>query len=484
MQLAAVCTRFAFLVLASASFGYADPPRRLLAGASTSDITPSLGLPIVGNWDSPPATNIHDRLHVRCLALDDGQTKIAFAICDNVGIPREVFDLARQLISTQKNVPPENVLMASTHTHSAVSARNTREVNGEKVLDNYQTLVARRIAEAVESATKNMQPALIGWGGIDEPSEVNNRRWYVSEPSLLKNPFGGMDRVRMNPPAGSAALLEPAGPVDPEVSFVSVKTIQGKPLALLANYSLHYVGGVPVGDVSADYFAEFAKRIGAKLGTDDSFVAIMSNGTSGDVNNIRFTEKSSRHEPYQRINEVAELIASRVAEAHESIQFHDWVALGCETEELDLDVRQPDQAMLDFFQSRESVPPVERHPHEKTYAERIQLLANGPERVTILLQAMRIGELGIATIPFEVFAETGLELKKQSPFADAFTIELANGSNGYLPTPAQHELGGYETWMGTNKVQLDASERITEVLLRLMTSLHTTATASPNNSIE
>jgi hypothetical protein len=61
------------------------------------------------------------------------------------------------------------------------------------------------------------------------------------------------------------------------------------------------------------------------------------------------------------------------------------------------------------------------------------------------MQAFGIGHLAITSIPFEVFTEIGLDIKARSPFKETFTIELANGSNGYLPTPAQHDLGGYET---------------------------------------
>jgi hypothetical protein len=50
-------------------------------------------------------------------------------------------------------------------------------------------------------------------------------------------------------------------------------------------------------------------------------------------------------------------------------------------------------------------------------------------------------------------------------------IGLANGSNGYLPTPEQHKLGGYETWLGTNRVQEDASLILTSNLLEMLTEL-------------
>jgi neutral ceramidase len=88
-----------------------------------------------------------------------------------------------------------------------------------------------------------------------------------------------------------------------------------------------------------------------------------------------------------------------------------------------------------------------------------------------VIQAFRIGDLGIAAIPFEVFTEIGLEIKARSPFKDTFTIELANGSNGYLPTPPQHDLGGYETWLGTNRVEREASVKITARILELLGSV-------------
>ncbi|TWU10793.1 hypothetical protein [Allorhodopirellula heiligendammensis] len=443
------------------------------AGAAKVEIKTPLGMPIVGNWDSPPATNIHDELYVRCLLLDDGHTRIAFAICDNVGIPREVFDAARKLIDAETDVDAKNVLMSATHTHSGVSARDFRMVDGAQILSAYQQLVARRIADAVATAEQRLQPAQIGWGSAAVPSEVHNRRWYVDDEKLLSNPFGGVDQVRMNPPRGNDALVKPAGPTDPEVSFISVQTRDGQPLALLANYSLHYVGGVPTGDISADYFAAFSERIGGLLGVadaDSDFVGIMTNGTSGDINNIPFREKNlPPKKAYERIDEVSKLVAEEVASASRSVAYHNQISLAAANAELKLAMRKPDPEMLRYFASLAGAEgdSASTHRFAKIYASRVSRLQEGPDEVSILLQAFRIGDLGVMSIPFEVFAETGLDLKKRSPFDDSFTIELANGSYGYLPTPAQHKLGGYETWMGTNRVQLDASEKISDVLLSL-----------------
>ena len=97
------------------------------------------------------------------------------------------------------------------------------------------------------------------------------------------------------------------------------------------------------------------------------------------------------------------------------------------------------------------------------------MLAEYPETVPVKLQALRIGEVGIAAAPCEVFAETGLAIKAESPLPSSFVIELANGYNGYLPTPQQHEWGGYETWPSRGAyLEVDAEPRIRATLLELL----------------
>ena len=450
------------------------------AGAATSNITPPLGEMIVGGWKPIPATNVHDELHARCLVLSDGKTKLGIVLCDNVGIPTEVFDRAKKQVEETTDLQDSHLLFASTHTHSATTARGQVKTSTQSELSEYQRFLARRISDGVRRALANLEPAKIGWGKVDEPSEVFNRRWFVHDASLLANPFGGIDRVRMNPPRGSDKLDRPAGPTDPQISFVSIQSTDGRPIALLANYSLHYVGGVRPGEVSADYFGYFAKYIEEKLGAGDQsppFVGILSNGTSGDVNNINFPSKSKKtYERYEKMQEVAQKVASRVYKEHKNIQFHDWVPLSARSAELTLRTRQPTEEMLAHFESIKSKNEDSKpgHRREDIYAQRIAQIMEAPKEVTIPLQALRIGDLGIAAIPFETFTETGLELKDRSPMEQTFTIELANGSFGYLPTPAQHRLGGYETWLGTNYVEKKASTKIVSSILDLFRQLQET----------
>ena len=193
------------------------------------------------------------------------------------------------------------------------------------------------------------------------------------------------------------------------------------------------------------------------------------------MNNINFPEKATRkYERYEKMQEVAGKVASRVFEAHQKIDFQDWVPLAAKHVNLTLKTRQPTPEMIAHFEkvtSSKDDDPRRRHSREEIYADRIAKIQKAPKEVQVQLQALRIGDLGIAAIPFETFTETGLELKDRNPFGDAFTIELANGSYGYLPTPRQHRLGGYETWLGTSYVEKEATTKIVATLLEMFRGL-------------
>ncbi len=64
----------------------------------------------------------------------------------------------------------------------------------------------------------------------------------------------------------------------------------------------------------------------------------------------------------------------------------------------------------------------------------------------LVLQAVRIGELGIAAIPNEVYGITGLKLKTAIAACAADESQTGQRGQGYIPLPEQHYLGGYTTW--------------------------------------
>lgn len=471
----------------------AADPGVFRAGAATGDITPELGAMIIGGFSPVPANYVHDPLQVRALVLDDGRRRLALVVVDNIGLPREVCDEARRLTTERTGLAADGILIAATHTHSGTTAGTETSIGpstgrGPEDLAAYRKFIASRLADTIRRAISQLEPARMGWGSALEPAQVFNRRWYVSDEALRRNPFGGVDTVRMNPPAGSPALIKPAGPTDPEISFLSVQAVSGRPIALFASYSLHYVGGVPAGVVSADYFAVFCARIGELLQAGrprephaPPFVGLLANGTSGDVNNVDFRAKRPVQPAFEQMQRVADLLATAVYRAQQTTVHREAVTLDARYEELPLQSRRPSPEMVararDVLARPAGGP--SWHPLEKVYANRVLQRDAAPVAVVAPLQVLRIGEVAIMTVPAEPFAEMGLELKARSPWSRTLTIGLANGYYGYLPTPPQIRLGGYETWVGTNRLEPEAAPKITAALLRLAGEMKALAPVFP-----
>ena len=441
------------------------------AGSAKVDITPKVWpVQLVGSFSERLADKAHDPLFARAIVCDDGQTRLAIVIVDNCLIGRNYLDRAKALAAEHTRLRADRILVAATHTHTAPPGKDRRTNRDDAAHRAYFKQLVEGIAEAIAQAEKNLVLAEMAHGVALVPEEIFNRRWHMKPGGIAVNPFGSPnDIVRMNPPRN--LIDRPAGPTDPEVHFISLRgTEDGRPIALLANYSLHYVGGLPAGGVSADYFGVFAGLIEKALGVDKGYVAMMSNGTSGDINNISFRVPRPRQKPMQRMNEVAQLVADRVLAVHKQVTFRKDITLAMEQTLLTLKNRQPTAKQIAYAKAvLASTAPEPLSGLANAYAHRTLALANGPREEQIILQALRLGEVGITSIPCEVLCEIGLTLKAKSPLPQAtFTIELANGHNGYLPTPRQHTLGGYETWMGTCTLELLASVKIQKALLEML----------------
>ena len=135
----------AFLLAICLAAHAAEPkPRRLLAGAATSNITPEIGAIIVGGFDPFPATHIHDELHARCLVLDNGEKRLAFVVCDNLGASRQMYDEAARFVTAETGIPRECLMMSATHTHSAARAFGANGYSTKPdEMEPYQHFMAR-----------------------------------------------------------------------------------------------------------------------------------------------------------------------------------------------------------------------------------------------------------------------------------------------------------------------------------------------------
>jgi hypothetical protein len=450
---------------ASPALHSAEKPA-LRAGAAAADITPKLfPLNMPGGHSANMASSAHDPLHARTMVLDDGVTKLSMTVVDNLGAGPDVLDEAKDIASKQTGIPVDKMLISSTHSHTA-GALNTRTEPAAA----YRKLFVEGVADSIIKAHVALRPAAIGAAAHPLAEEVFNRRWYLKPGKMPLNPYGKLDTVKMNPGTSPDVLDHPAGPTDPDITIISVQDLKKKPIALFANYSLHYVGGLPPAQISADYFGEFARLMPSRVRGDENFVAMMSNGASGDINNIPFGITRPPREPFEQIRLVAGKAADTAWLTQRKIEQHRPDArLGMLQRSITLKYRRPTAEQV--AAAKEVVAIKDEETIEKLPRLAKNYAGSTIAAAEVIIQAIRIGDLAVCGIPFETFVETGLDLKKRSPFPQTMVIGLANGRHGYLPTPEQHALGGYETWLGTNVVQEDASVILTNNLLEMLAEL-------------
>ena len=125
-------------------------------------------------------------MHARCIVLDDGQMKIAFAIVDTCMMTQRLIDEAKQLASAQCGIPVDHLMISATHTHSAPAAMGCL---GTRLDKDYAAWLPGKIAEGIVAAEKALQPARIGWASIDDWEHTHNRRWIRRPESMIDGSF-------------------------------------------------------------------------------------------------------------------------------------------------------------------------------------------------------------------------------------------------------------------------------------------------------
>ncbi|MEN3942832.1 PVC-type heme-binding CxxCH protein [Prosthecobacter sp. SYSU 5D2] len=435
----------------------------LMAGAATTDISPKK-LPAIrnGGFTQVLWNRVDDPLYARALALKSGEETLVICVVDSCMLPTDVCDAIKARVAQETGIPSGRILISSTHTHSAPGTMNM--CLGTRKDEVYTAQMIPQVAEAIVKAHSQMRPAKAGWTAVDAHGYTNCRRWIRRGDKMDVDPFGEKTvRAMMHPGYLNPDYVGPSGPTDPQLSLLSlVDAANDKPLCVLANFSMHYFGNL--GGFSADYFGDVARALEKGLGGEA--VGIVSQGTSGDLHWMDYSQ--AKREGYTR-QQYAEGLAAIGLEAYKGIRHEADVPLAMAETRLPMGRRVPSPKRLEWAkpinEKRGDTPPKDR---PEVYAEQAVWIHENP-RTEVVLQALRIGGLGIAAMPNEVYGITGLKIKAQSPLSATFNIELANGAEGYIPPPEQHRLGGYTTWPArTAGLEVEAEPKIVEAVLGLL----------------
>jgi len=405
------------------------PQSSLSAGFARTEVTPPVGAEVPGGFAKSFNKGVHDPLWVEAACFHNGSEKLAVVGVDLIMIPAEVVSAARTQAEARCGIPAANIMIGASHTHNGGPVVDCLGVSSDPA---YCKLAAERIADAVVKASENMVPARVGAGSGREDSVGFNRRFKMKDGTVKTHPG------KMNPD-----IVEPAGPIDPEVAVIAVEDLNGKFLGCIFNYALHgTVMGGPL--ISADWPGYVRQTVRGGMATDAGVVFL--NGACGDVTQVDNRNARTGEFGEAWCKRVGMTVGAEVLKVLARMEYSTDVPLAIASRHLALPIRDL-AASDDELLARERPAAGLGTGHEDVYRNEASLLraikAKSPT-VDVEVQALRIGAAGIVSNPGEYFCALGLEIKKNSPWKPTMVVELANGYCGYVPTEEAFKGGGYE----------------------------------------
>ena len=434
------------------------------AGAAVIDVTPpKLPVFVNGGMLSRYIDKIKTRMHARAIVASDDKTQAAIVVVDSCMMSRDVLDDAKAMAAKKTGIATDRMLISATHSHTVPSSMGCLGTDADP---NYVPFLKEKLVEAIAAAQAKLQPARIGFAKANAAEFTALRQWIRRPDRVVEDPFGNLT-VRANMHAGAKwdDAVGEAGPEDPDLSLISIQSRDGKPLAVLGNFSMHYFGDK---DLSADYFGLFSEGLKQRISPDSDFVGIMSHGCSGDIYRVDYTVPAEQR-PTPTIDEYTNGLLDIAMKAYTGIKYGDQGGIAMGERRMTMKYRVPDKQRLEWAQ-RIVAEMGDRLPKTPTevYA-REQIILNDRQQTEIVVQALRIGDIAIATTPNETYAITGLKIKAASPLPRTVVIELANGGDGYIPPPEMHAWGGYNTWAARSAgLEVTAEPKIAAAAIGLL----------------
>lgn len=355
------------------------------AGAAVRVITPDPLLPVSGGVGQPKiSTETKGDLFARAIVLEKGNTRIAIVSVDNLGWSSALGDRSRSLI---KGIPPENILIGATHTHSAPDAYGFPDENGKSLADlKYLEWCVTQIAETVNEAARNVIPASLKIA----VGEAQGKIAYNYYADKLYDPRCGVIQ----------AIAE------------SGKN-KGKVIATLVNYAIHpEVIGSSQGILSPDLCGPLYDRIESKAGG----IAIFMNGAQGGmVTADTRLENGNEANTWQECIRIGNLLADEALRIVENAVVQEEPILFCASRNIEFPV---ESEMMRYI--------IKNSP--------VKMTAVKNDIIATRLNYLQIGTAKVLTIPGEALPNIGYYIKRNMNTEHAFLFGLTNDAFGYMLT--------------------------------------------------
>ncbi|MGA2032660.1 MAG: hypothetical protein ABSG68_10410 [Thermoguttaceae bacterium] len=470
--------RFAYVgflaLLATVSPLAAETPRWMKAGFAELDITPKIGMEQPGGYGKAYHRSFHDPCKVRAAVLDDGRRRVAVVGIDGLAVHREMVLDSRRAIAGRTGIPAEAILICASHSHSSGPIFGVRRgqydhasplvqklayEQSTMVDAEYYAHVEEQIIAAACQADASRVEARCGVGRGNENRVSFNRRFRMN---------GG--RTFTHPGQNNPDIVEPAGPIDPEVGVIGAWDKQGKLLGCMVNFACHAT--TSPGGISANYIYYLEQTIRGTFGP--TTVVVFLAGACGDVTQVDNRNPSPHPDAERWAQLVGGSVGAEAVKVLVAMRPGAIAPVDAKSVVLNIPRRRPTPERVRTCMELVQKNPRDVDPTECLFAKEIVLLdamlARQPT-ADVEVQAIQIGPAVLVANPSEFFCQLGLDIKARSRFAFTFPVTLANGCVGYVPTEeafGEHG-GGYETRLTSySNLEIAAGPRIVATALELL----------------
>jgi hypothetical protein len=363
--------------------------QEIQVGAATRIITPNPLLPVSGGIGVPkPSKEKKGDLFARAMVFQQGKTRFAIVNVDNLGWTSVLGNKSRALI---KGIAPENVLIGATHTHSAPDAYGFPDMTGKSNVDlKYLDWCVQQIADAVNEATSNLQPASLKVA-MDEANGKIAYNYYA--PALY------------DPRCGVIQAIATTGPK------------AGKAIATLVNYAVHpEVLGSERGILSPDLCGPLYQRIESTIGG----VALFMNGAQGGMvtadTRLEYGKEGQGQKEantWEECIRIGELLADEAMRIVAKAPVLDKPLLYCTSREIEFPI---DSEMMRYILTHS---PLKYEGKKENF-------------ISTRLNLLNIGPAQILTVPGEALPNVGYYVKRNMATKMPFLFGLTNDAFGYM----------------------------------------------------
>ncbi len=427
------------LFLASVN-GDTTTDRTFELGWSEIDITPRPGTAMAGYYSRRDATGMHDPLYAKTVVLFDGEQHVALVTLDLISTTPWMVNEARRLVTEKTGIPFEAVMIAATHSHTGpVLSNGSKRYEALGGLDeqtkSYMVQLPDRILEGVVRAKCNLQKVGLKATIGKEEKLAFNRRFFMRDGTVGWNPG------KLNP-----NTIREAGPTDDRLPLVVAFGDKQKPLAVLANFSIHLdtIGGT---EWSSDMPYSFAQSLKQVFGPE--LFVHYSTGCCGDVNHIDVRSKLIQ-KGHGEAARIGIRLAAAALRAWNDLQEVSSGAIQCERKELQLPLASITEQQVRWAEDiaqrvRTGESPAPKFLEMVEAFKILDIVDQKGEPWKGEVQVITIGDsIAWVGLPGEIFTQLGISIKEGSPFPITVISELANGSLGYIPTRQAFAQGNYE----------------------------------------